>query len=90
MFTQLKQNILIKKNIIKEQNIIFIGTDNMLSLLNKNNAIQYGIDATFKIIQKCFKKYKLITIQGIDKNNNIPKLACLICIQNMDSKSLIK
>ena len=62
----------------------------MLSLLNKNNSIQFGIDATFKIIPKCFKKYKLITIYGIDKNDNIPKLACLICIQYMDSKSLIK
>ena len=50
----------------------------MLSLLNKNNAIQYKIDATFKIIPKGF--YKLITIYGIDKNNNIPKIACLICI----------
>ena len=30
-----------KQNIIKEQNIIVIGTDNMLSLLNNNNAIQY-------------------------------------------------
>ena len=62
----------------------------MLSLLNKNNDIQYGIDATFKIIPKCFKKYKLIIIYGIDKNNNISKLACLICIQYMDIKSLIK
>ena len=30
---------IIKENIIKEQNIIVIGIDNILSLLNKNNAI---------------------------------------------------
>ena len=76
-----------KENIIKEKNIIVIGTENMLSLLYKNNSIQFGIDATFKIIPKYFKKYKLITIYGTDKNNNIKKLACFICVWCMDSKS---
>ena len=51
----------------------------MLPLLYKNNSIQFGIDATFKIIPKYFKKYKLITIYGTDKNN-IKKLACFICV----------
>ena len=76
-----------KENIIKEKNIIVIGTENMLPLLYKNNSIQFGIDATFKIIPKYFKKYKLITIYGTDKNNNIKKLACFICVWCMDSKS---
>ena len=39
---------------------------------------------------KLFQNSLKITIYGIDKNNNIPKLAYLICIQYMDSKSLIK
>ena len=38
-----------------------------MSLVNKDKCIQFGIDATFKIIPKSFKKYKLLTIYGIEK-----------------------
>ena len=76
------------KRITKLQNVIVIGTDEMLSLLNYKNYTQFELDTTFKIIPKSFKNYKLMTIYSIENKTNIPKLAALVCIRYVDSLSL--
>ena len=76
--------------ISKEQNVIIIGTNDMLSLLNYKNNTQYGLDITYKIITKSFTRYKMMTIYAIDNKTNLPKLAALICLQNYDTESLKK
>ena len=46
------------KKSTKEQNIIVIGTNEMLSLLSYKNNTQYGLDITYKIIFKHLKDIK--------------------------------
>ena len=66
--------------ISKEQKVIIIGTNYMLSLLNYKNNNQYCFDITYKIIPKSFTRYKMMTIYAIDNKTNLPKLAALKCL----------
>ena len=59
----------------------------MLSLLSYKNNTQYGLDITYKIIPKSFKRYKMMTIYAIENKTNLPKLTALICLQNTDTES---
>ena len=81
-----------KKNEIenREQNIIIIGNKSMLKYLSKENAKQFGLDCTFRIIPRSLKPYKLMTIYAINPEKNNTILTCLICIKYTDSQSLIK
>ena len=64
------KNKKINTNEIREQNIIIIGKNNMLKYLDQNICTQYGIDATFKIIPRSLKPYKLMSIYSFDAKNN--------------------
>ena len=47
----------------REETIIIFGNKNNLNLMNKNkNFIEFFLDATYKIIPKKYKGYKLLTI----------------------------
>ena len=62
-YFNVKQN----KTEIRDQNIIIIGHNNMISFLDQNMGKEYGIDITFKVIPKTFKPYKLMSIYVLDK-----------------------
>ena len=77
-----------KDSEIREQNIILIGRKNMIKYLDQNICTQYGIDATFKIIPRSLKPYKLLTIYAIDPFKNRTLISTLICIKYTDKNSL--
>lgn len=72
----------------REQNIIVLGKKKMIDYLNSEKYSQYGIDATFKVIPRSLKPYKLITLYAIDPINNKTVIASLIFIKYMDKDSL--
>ena len=38
--------------------------------MTNKNIENYFIDVTYKIVPKCFRKYKLLTITGVNNENN--------------------
>ena len=69
------------KNQKREQTLIFILTDKMEELIKDNNIINFFVDVTYKIIPKRHRKYKLLTITGVNKNNLNSYLCGLVLIQ---------
>jgi hypothetical protein len=49
--------------------------------LSDKNINNYFIDMTYKIIPKIFKKYKLMTISGVDNNTNNSYIKCTYIIE---------
>ena len=62
----------------KEEKIIIITTESMENNLNSENINNFFIDVTYKVIPKKCHNYKLLTISGIDNNNNSTYLCALI------------
>ena len=53
----------------RKQKIIIFGNKSRLNLMKKTEYIEYFIDITFKVILKCYRPYKLLTIATIDNDN---------------------
>lgn len=53
----------------------------MEELIKDNNIINFFVDVTYKIIPKRHRKYKLLTITGVNKNNLNSYLCGFILIQ---------
>ena len=51
---------------------------------------EYFLDITFKIIPKCYRPYKLLTIASIDKENSKTILICFVLFVYMDGESFLK
>jgi hypothetical protein len=58
--------------------------------LSDKNINNYFIDMTYKIIPKIFKKYKLMTISGVDNNTNNSYINALILLKYEDNISFYK
>ena len=89
MTTDILYNL--KKNKIeRKEKIIVFGLKDRLNLLKNTLYNEYFLDITFKIIPKCYRPYKLLTIVSIDKENNKTILICFILFVYMDGKSFLK
>ena len=73
------------KNITRKQTIIIFGNKDNLNLLKDANYYEFFVDVTFKIIPKCYKPYKLLSLASIDNNNNKTKIICFVFIKYLDS-----
>ena len=62
----------------------------MIQNLDYNQCTQFGIDYTYRIIQKIFKPYKLVPIYAINKKESKSIIACLILFKYDDANSLMK
>jgi hypothetical protein len=58
--------------------------------LKSENIKNFFIDVTYKIILKNLHNYKLLTISGIDNNNNSTYLCALILLKYEDNITFIK
>ena len=47
------------------------GLSKNIQLIKNKKVNEYFIDVIFKIIQKIYKPYKLVTVSGINNENNI-------------------
>ena len=57
--------------------------------LKSENINNFFIDVTYKVIPKTYHNYKLLTISGIDNNNNSTYLCALILLKYEDNSSFI-
>ena len=57
--------------------------------LKDKNIVNYFVDITYKIIPKNLKKYKLMTITGVNKITNISYICCFILLKYEDVQSFI-
>ena len=62
----------------------------MLKYLNADLGKFFRTDFTFKIIPRCFRPYKLLTIYFFDQKNNKTLIAAFIYLKYTDFNSLIK
>ena len=78
-----------KKNekIKREEKLIFITSELMEVKLKDNNIDNYFTDVTYKIVPKFQLGYKLLTITGIDNNNENSYICALILIRYEDENS---
>ena len=78
-----------KKNekIKREEKLIFITSELMEVKLKDNNIDNYFADVTYKIVPKFQLGYKLLTITGIDNNNENSYICALILIRYEDENS---
>ena len=81
----------LKKNKIeRKEKIIVFGLKDRLNLLKNTLYNEYFLDITFKIIPKCYRPYKLLTIASIDKESGKTILICFILFVYMDGESFLK
>lgn len=62
----------------------------MKAKLSDENINNYFIDVTYKIIPKSFRRYKMMTITGIDKITTITYICALILLKYEDKISFYK
>ena len=74
----------------RKQKIIIYGNKSRLNLMNKPEYIEYFIDITFKVIPKCYRPYKLLTIATIDNKNMKTILVGFVLFIYKDSNSFLK
>ena len=74
----------------RKQKIIIFGNKSRLNLMNNKEYIEYFIDITFKVIPKCYRPYKLLTIATLDKDNIKTILVGFILFIYKDSISFLK
>ena len=57
-----------KNNVLENrvQKIYIFGNKERLELIVNNNYPEYFIDITFKIVPKCYRPYKILTIATLD------------------------
>ena len=58
--------------------------------MKNNNYIEYFINITFKIIPKCYRPYKLMSIASIDYDNKKTVLIGFVLFKYIDYISYIK
>ena len=58
--------------------------------MKKGNIIEYFIDITFKIVPKCYRPYKLMTIATLDNENNKTILIAFVLFINIDNILYLK
>ena len=93
MCEDVKYEIEIKKDNTsqeRKQKIIIYGNKFRLNLKNKPEYIEYFIDITFKVIPKCYRPYKLLTIATIDNKNMKTILVGFVLFIYKDSNSFLK
>ena len=87
MSKDLKYNIKLNsknRNVERSEKIIIFGNKNRLNSISKNEYKEFFLDITFKIIPKCFRPYKLITLAALDEKNNRTVLLYFILFIYMD------
>ena len=73
------------KKINRKETLIFFGNKESFKLLKDGNFIEFFIDVTFKIIPKCYKPHKLISLVALDNKSNQTKIICFVFIRYLDS-----
>ena len=73
----------------REEKVYFLTTNDMEEKLKDKNIVNYFVDITYKIIPKNLKKYKLMTITGVNKITNISYICCFILLKYEDVQSFI-
>jgi len=74
----------------REEKVIVLTTDLMKEKLFDEKINNYFIDITYKIIPKTFKRYKMMTITGTEKDTNITFICALILLKYEDKISFYK
>ena len=74
----------------RKEKIIAFGLKDRLNLMKNSLYNEYFLDITFKIIPKCYRPYKLLTIASIDKENCKAILICFVLFVYMDGESFLK
>ena len=74
------------KFIERKQKIIIFGLKNKINYLDKNKTAEFFLDATYKIIPKHFRPYKLIVISGLIEETQTPHFICFCLLNNWIKK----
>jgi len=75
------------KFIERKQKIIIFGLKNKLNYLDANKTAEFFFDATYKIIPKHFRPYKLIVISGLIEETQTPHFICFCLLKYLDKES---
>ena len=78
------------KNQKRNQRIYVLTTNHMEQKFSDKNIDNYFIVITYHIIPKKFKKYKLMTITGVDRSDNNSYICTLILLKYEDTTSFYK
>ena len=96
-FFDIRYNVNIKGNNsqnseleLREEKIILIATKKSIEFLKPTKAIEYFVDITFKLTPRVHRPYKIMTISCLDKEDQIPRLVCLIALLYLDTVSYTK
>ena len=65
---------------LREEKIILIATKKSIEFLKPSKAIEYFVDITFKLTPRVHRPYKIMTISCLDKEEQTPRLVCLIAL----------
>ena len=71
----------------RKQKIIIFGLKDKLKYLDIKKTKEFFLDATYKIIPKHFRPYKLIVISGLSENVESPHLICFALLKYLDKES---
>ena len=75
---------------LREEKIILIATKKSIEFLKPSKAIEYFVDITFKLTPRVHRPYKIMTISCLDKEEQTPRLVCLIALLYLDTISYTK
>ena len=78
------------KIIERKQQIIIFGIKDRLNLMKNKNFYEYFIDITFRIVPKCYRPYKLMSISTLDNINKKTILIGFVFFIFMDAISYQK